>query len=94
MSNPHDVVIPPGYENIFLKTKVTGVEAQKKGLKVTFEGPDGETTDVFDRVLVAVGRRPNGRMIGASNWMPWATIEADPAIERLALRSDEDVSPG
>ena len=55
------------YENIFLKTKVTAVEAMKTGLKVTFEGPDGTTTDVFDKVLVAVGRRPNGKMIGLEN---------------------------
>ncbi|QIE44589.1 dihydrolipoyl dehydrogenase [Pseudohalocynthiibacter aestuariivivens] len=53
------------YEAIALKTKVTAVEAQKKGLKVTMEGPDGEVTDTFDKVLVAVGRRPNGKAIGA-----------------------------
>ncbi|WP_226781038.1 dihydrolipoyl dehydrogenase [Oceaniglobus trochenteri] len=51
---------------IKLKTKVTAVEAQKKGLKVTFEDDKGETsTDTFDRVLVAVGRRPNGKLIDA-----------------------------
>ena len=55
------------YENIHLKTKVTAVEAQKSGLKVTFEGPDGVSTDTFDMVLVAVGRRPNGKMIGIEN---------------------------
>ncbi|MEX0286089.1 MAG: dihydrolipoyl dehydrogenase [Paracoccaceae bacterium] len=53
------------YENIFTKTKVTAVEAQKKGLKVTMEGPDGEMTDTFDMVLVSVGRRPNGHKIDA-----------------------------
>jgi dihydrolipoamide dehydrogenase len=54
------------YENILLKTKVTAVEAQKKGLKVTFENAKGETsTDTFDKVLVAVGRRPNGTLIDA-----------------------------
>ncbi len=54
------------YENIFLRTKVTGVEALKKGLKVTFEDEKGETsTDNFDKVLVAVGRRPNGKLIDA-----------------------------
>lgn len=53
------------YENIFLKSKVTAVSAEKKGMKVTFEGPDGTHDDMFDRVLVAVGRRPNGKMIGA-----------------------------
>ena len=51
------------YENIFVKTKVTAVEAQKKGLKVTMEGPDGVVTDTFDKVLVSVGRRPNGKLI-------------------------------
>lgn len=54
------------YENILLKTKVTAVEAQKKGLKVTFEDAKGEvTTDIFDKVLVGVGRRPNGKMLDA-----------------------------
>jgi dihydrolipoamide dehydrogenase len=54
------------YENILLKTKVTAMEAQKKGLKVTFEDDKGEvTTDMFDRVLVAVGRKPNGKLIDA-----------------------------
>ena len=53
------------YEAILTKTKVTAVEAQKKGLKVTMEGPDGEIVDTFDKVLVAVGRRPNGTLIDA-----------------------------
>jgi len=53
------------YENIFLKTKVTGIEALEEGLKVSFEGEGAPTSDVFDRVLVAVGRRPNGKLIGA-----------------------------
>ena len=54
------------YENIMLKTKVTAMEAQKKGLKVTFEDEKGEvTTDTFDKVLVSVGRRPNGKLINA-----------------------------
>ncbi|MCP4208112.1 MAG: dihydrolipoyl dehydrogenase [Shimia sp.] len=55
------------YENILLKTKVTAVDALKKGLKVTFEDNKGETTtDIFDRVLVSVGRRPNGTKINAA----------------------------
>ncbi len=58
--------VKPRYEAILLKTKVTAVEAQKKGLKVTFEDAAGETTtDTFDKVLVAVGRRPNGALIEA-----------------------------
>ncbi|RBW52475.1 dihydrolipoyl dehydrogenase [Ruegeria sp. A3M17] len=54
------------YENIFLKTKVTAIEPLKKGLKVTFEDDKGESfTDTFDKVLVAVGRKPNGKLIDA-----------------------------
>ncbi len=53
------------YEAIYLGTRVTGIEAQKKGLKVHFEGPEAPESDIFDRVLVAVGRRPNGHRIGA-----------------------------
>ncbi len=54
------------YEKILLKTKVTAVEAQKSGLKVTFEDDKGETSsDTFDKVLVAVGRKPNGKLIDA-----------------------------
>jgi dihydrolipoamide dehydrogenase len=57
------------YEAIYLKTKVSKIEAQKNGLKVTFEGeqaPDKQLEpQLYDRVLMAVGRRPNGRDIGA-----------------------------
>jgi dihydrolipoamide dehydrogenase len=52
------------FAEIRLKTKVTGVVAQKDGLKVSFEGPDGKADAVYDRVLVAVGRRPNGQNLG------------------------------
>ncbi|SPF77505.1 dihydrolipoyl dehydrogenase [Pseudoprimorskyibacter insulae] len=56
------------YENIFLKTKVTAVEALDDGLKVTFEDDKGESfSDTFDKVLVAVGRKPNGKLIDAAN---------------------------
>ena len=55
------------YENIYLKTKVTSVEAADGGLRVRFEGAGAPETDTFDKVLVAVGRRPNGRTIGAEN---------------------------
>jgi dihydrolipoamide dehydrogenase len=53
------------YENIFLGTKVTAVKAGKNGLEVSFEGGKAPKTDTFDRILVAVGRTPNGRNIGA-----------------------------
>jgi dihydrolipoamide dehydrogenase len=55
------------YENIWVKTKVTNVEAGPDGLTVSFEGAKAPETAVFDKVLVAVGRRPNGKLIGAEN---------------------------
>ncbi len=55
------------YENIYLKTKVTGVEARPEGLVVSFDGQKAPATDTFDRMLVAVGRSPNGKLIGAEN---------------------------
>ena len=55
------------YENIFTSTQVSAIEAKKKGLKVSFEGGKAPATDSFDRVLVAVGRRPNGPNMGAEN---------------------------
>jgi dihydrolipoamide dehydrogenase len=53
------------YAAIHLGTKVTDVRAEKDGLRVRFEGPNAPAEGVFDRVLVAVGRRPNGDRIGA-----------------------------
>ena len=54
------------YENILLKTKVTAVAAETEGLRVTFEGPNETSNDLFDRLLVAVGRCPSGKMVGAA----------------------------
>lgn len=54
------------YENIWLETRVTKVEVTKAGLKVSFEGKNAPAEpQVYDRVLVAVGRTPNGKRIGA-----------------------------
>lgn len=53
------------YEKILLKTKVTKIEPQKEGLKVTFDAGGSTSTDTFDTILMAVGRRPNGREIKA-----------------------------
>jgi len=55
------------YQNIYLKTKVTKVEAKKDGLYVTFEGENApKEPEKFDRILCAVGRRPNGDQIDAA----------------------------
>ncbi len=53
------------YEAILTKTKVTAVTATDAGLEVTMDGPKGEVVDTFDKVLVAVGRRPNGAKVNA-----------------------------
>ena len=62
---PLEKVINKRYERIMLGTKVTAMSATAEGIKVGFEGPDAPAEDVYDRVLVAVGRRPNGKLIGA-----------------------------
>jgi dihydrolipoamide dehydrogenase len=53
------------YKNIWLETRVTAIEPQTDGLKVSFEGKGAPESELFDAVLVAVGRRPNGKLIGA-----------------------------
>ena len=53
------------YEAIYLKTKVSKIEAKKEGLLVVFEGDNAPAPQLYDRVLMAVGRRPNGREINA-----------------------------
>jgi dihydrolipoamide dehydrogenase len=63
------------YENVFLTTRVTGVRATPEGLVVSFEGAKAPAEDMFDRILVAVGRRPNGTIIDAER----AGVTVDPA---------------
>jgi dihydrolipoamide dehydrogenase len=54
------------YEGIYLKTKVTKLEARPDGLLATFEGANAPAEpQLYDMVLMAVGRRPNGKDIGA-----------------------------
>ena len=52
-------------KGVHLKTKVTEAKATKKGIEVAYEGDSIPETKLFDRVLVAVGRSPNGGKIGA-----------------------------
>lgn len=60
------------FEAIMLNTKVASMEAKKDGIHVKFEGVNGNADapkdiQVYDRVLVSIGRRPNGKNIGAEN---------------------------
>lgn len=73
------------YENIWLKTKVTAVEAKKDGLWVTFEGENApKEKERFDKILVAVGRKPNGKLIDAEK----AGVQVD---ERGFIKTDNQL---
>jgi len=52
-------------ENIYLGTKVAEIKAEKKGLTAVFEGKKAPESATYDRILVAVGRVPNGKLIHA-----------------------------
>ncbi|HEU4670401.1 MAG TPA: dihydrolipoyl dehydrogenase [Dyella sp.] len=52
-------------KGVHLKTKVVSAKATKKGIEIGYEGESIPETTLFDRVLVAVGRSPNGGKIGA-----------------------------
>ena len=60
--------------SILLQTTVTSLKVQKNGIKATLEGPDvDQNARIFDKVLLAVGRRPNSADLGLAN----TTIEVD-----------------
>ncbi len=62
------------YEGVHVGTELRFVAAAADGLHVTLAGPGGSTAQVFDRLLVAVGRRPNGALIDAQK----AGVRVDP----------------
>ena len=62
------------YEKILLGVKVAKLEAGKTGIKATFEGSNAPAPQTYGRVLVAVGRRPNGRLFDAE--------KADVAVDK------------
>jgi dihydrolipoamide dehydrogenase len=63
---PLEKRIKARYAGILTETKVTEMKAQKNGIKVSFEGKNAPDSDqIFDRVLVAVGRVPNGGKLDA-----------------------------
>jgi len=62
---PLEKIIRQRYDRIMLSTRVTAMSATMAGIQVSFEGQDAPAEDIYDRVLVAVGRRPNGKLIGA-----------------------------
>jgi dihydrolipoamide dehydrogenase len=54
------------YERILINTKVGKLEALAEGLRAAFDGPDAPEPQLFDRVLVAVGRTANGNAANAA----------------------------
>ncbi|MEO1201536.1 MAG: dihydrolipoyl dehydrogenase [Pseudomonadota bacterium] len=62
---PFQKIVRERYESIMLSTKVTGMKATGPGIEVTFEGKDAPVSGVYERVLVAIGRRANGDRIDA-----------------------------
>ena len=62
---PFTKIVKPRYEAIMLKTKVTGMRATEPGIEVSFEGDGAPPTGIYDRVLVAIGRRANGDRLDA-----------------------------
>ena len=57
---PFRKIIDQRYESIMLDTKVIGMLATVPGIEVAFEGKNAPTRDVYDKVLIAIGRRANG----------------------------------
>ena len=55
----------PRFDNLMLKTKTVSAKATKAGIEVAFEGAKAPGAQVYDLVLVAVGRSPNGKVIDA-----------------------------
>jgi dihydrolipoamide dehydrogenase len=72
------------YEAIHLKTRVTSIEALEEGLRVEFDGDKAPEPQVYDRILLAVGRRPNGASLRAEN----AGVLVD---ERGFIRADRQM---
>ncbi|RVU86165.1 dihydrolipoyl dehydrogenase [Leucothrix sargassi] len=62
---PLEKRIKAKYENIYTSTMVTKIEPTDEGLVCHFEGDNAPETDTFDRVLVSIGRSPNGLLIDA-----------------------------
>ncbi len=81
---PFMKVVKPRYESIMVSTKVTGMRATKPGIEVSFEGKDAPGSAVYDKVLVAIGRRANGDRLAAEQ----AGVEVD---RRGIIRVDKQM---
>jgi dihydrolipoamide dehydrogenase len=80
------------FEKILLNTKVVKLEPARKGVRVTLEGAEvQDKAPVFDRVLVAVGRRPNSRGLGLENTRVRVNERGFIHVDRQMRTDDEHV---
>ena len=77
-------IVKPRYEAIMTATKVTGMRATTAGIEVSFDGKNAPASGLYDRVLVAVGRRANGDRLDAEK----AGVEVD---ERGVIAVDKQM---
>jgi dihydrolipoamide dehydrogenase len=64
---PFRKIVDKRYEKIMLDTKVTAMSATVPGIEVSFEGKNAPGNEIYDRVLISVGRRPNGGQLDCEN---------------------------
>ena len=81
---PFMKIVKQRYKAIMVSTKVTGMSATDAGIEVAFEGKDAPDKGVYDRVLVAIGRRANGDRLDVGK----AGVEVD---ERGIIRVDKQM---
>lgn len=76
------------FDNIWLKTKVLSLEARPEGILAKFEGDNCPSEELFDRVLISVGRRPNGHKIGLENTQAKVTEQGFIEVDRQMRTAD------
>jgi len=65
LARPFHKIVKKRYENIMLGTRVSRMKATRSGIEVSFDGKNAPIAQVYDRVLVAIGRRANGDRLDA-----------------------------
>jgi dihydrolipoamide dehydrogenase len=88
---PFMKIVKPRYDSIMVSTKVTGMRATKPGIEVSFDGKNAPSSAVYDKVLVAIGRRANGDKLAVEK----AGVEVDSrgiiAVDRQMRTNVENI---
>jgi len=79
------------FKNIFLSTKVLSLEEVKNGVEVTLEGKDVPEKMTFEKVLIAVGRRPNSDNIGLENTQVTIDAQGFVTVDAQCRTSDKRI---